>query len=82
MNFNTLLLKLGFKPDDFLDVPIEPIPFEGGFVFEAELKVTNRQCPKCKSFKTHIHGYSHVEYNCSENNNIKDILRIKKPRYL
>lgn len=38
--------------------------------------------PNCKSTKTHIHGYSYVEYNCSENNNIEDILRIKKPRYL
>ena len=25
MNFNTLLLRLGFKPDDFFDVPVEPI---------------------------------------------------------
>ena len=82
MNFNTLLLRLGFKPDDFLDVPVDPIPFEGGFVFEAELKTENRQCPNCKSCNAHIHGYSYVEYNCSENDNIKDILRIKKPRYL
>lgn len=82
MNFNTLLLRLGFRPDDFLDAPIDPIPFEGGFIFEAELKAENRQCPKCKSGNTHIHGYIFVEYNCSENNNIKDILRIKKPRYL
>jgi len=82
MNFNTLLLRLGFKPDDFLDVPVDPLPFDGGFIFEAELKTTMRQCPNCKSTKTHIHGYSYVEYNCSENNNIEDILRIKKPRYL
>ena len=82
MHFNTLLLRLGFKPDDFLDVPVDPIPFDGGFIFEAELKGTQRECPNCKSIKTHIHGYSYVEYNCSENDNIKDILRIKKPRYL
>ena len=82
MNFNTLLLRLGFKPDDFLDVPVDPIPFDGGFIFEAELETDNRQCPKCKSCNAHIHGYSYVEYNCSENDNIKDILRIKKPRYL
>jgi len=82
MNFNTLLLRLGFKPDDFLDVPVDPLPFDGGFIFEAELKTTMHQCLNCKSTKTHIHGYSYVEYNCSENNNIEDILRIKKPRYL
>lgn len=29
MNFNTLLLRLGFKPDDFLDVPVDPLPFDG-----------------------------------------------------
>jgi hypothetical protein len=44
MNFNTLLLRLGFKPDDFLDVPVDPLPFDGGYIFEAELKTTMRQC--------------------------------------
>ena len=82
MNFNTLLLRLGFRPEDFLDVPVDPIPFDRGFLFEAELKTTMRECPNCKSVRAHIHGYSFVEYNCSENNNIKDLLRIKKPRYL
>ena len=43
--------------------------------------ILHRQtCPICGSVHNHIHGYYHVEINCSSNEHIRDVLRIRKVR--
>src|SRR5574344_2130409 len=81
MDFNTLLRRLGFSPDSFKNLEIESIPFTGGFVYEVEQRTDVRVCPTCSSDKTLIHDYYYVEYRCTTNDNIIEILRVKKPRF-
>lgn len=81
MDFNTFLLRLGLEPNNFTNKPIEPIRFEDGFVFETEQIIEERKCPHCSSSNVYINDYRYVEYRCTENQNITDILRVKKPRF-
>lgn len=81
MDFNTLLLRLGINPDNFINKNNEPIPFEKGYIYDVEQSKDNRTCPFCKCNNARITGYYYSETNCSESENLLDILRIKHVRF-
>jgi len=81
MDFNTLLLRLGISPDNFINKDNEPIPIDNGFIYEVEQSKNNRDCPYCNSHETKITGYYYTETKCSESENFDDILRIKRVRF-
>lgn len=81
MDFNTLLLRLGINPDNFINKDNEPIPIDNGFIYEVEQRRTDRDCPHCKSHEAKIMGYYYTETKCSESENFDDILRIKRVRF-
>ena len=80
MDFNTLLLRLGISPENFVNKKGEAIQIESGFLYDVEQEVTSRVCPHCGHHDSVIIGYYFTEKNCSESENIKDILRIKRVR--
>lgn len=80
MNFNTLLLRLGIDPDNFENRDNEPIKTETGFIYEVFQKIDSRKCPYCGCTKCHVHDHDIVNINCSETDQITDILRIRKAR--
>ena len=82
MDFNTLLLRLGISPDNFVNKDNEPIPTNNGYIYDVEQSKEERKCPYCHSNHTKITGYYYTETNCSESQNIQDILRIKRVRFL
>jgi len=81
MDFNTLLLRLGISPDNFINKDNEPIPTSNGFIYDLEQSKDDRTCPHCHSSNVRIMGYYYTETNCSESENITDILRIKRVRF-
>lgn len=81
MNFNTILIRLGFDPNDFINEDDEPIKTKDGFIYETVQRIDRRICPYCKSGNVVINDYRYSEINCSETDYIKDILRIKKVRF-
>jgi len=81
MDFNTLLLRLGINPDNFINKDNDPIPIDNGFIYEVEQSKEKHICPYCTSEQTRITGYYYTETNCSESDNLKDILRIKRVRF-
>ena len=81
MDFNTLLLRLGISPDNFINQDNEPIPIPNGFIYEVEQNKEDRTCPYCHSMDARITGYYYSETNCSESENLTDILRIKRVRF-
>ncbi|MCF0117336.1 MAG: ISL3 family transposase [Bacilli bacterium] len=82
MDFNTLLLRLGINPNNFTNKDNEPIPIANGFLYDVEQSKEDRSCPYCRSQNSVIYGYYYTETNCSESENIIDILRIKRVRFL
>lgn len=80
MNFITLLYRLGIDPASFKNQMVEPIKTDDGFIWEVSQIPKDRTCPICGSVHNHIHGYYHVEINCSSNEHIRDVLRIRKVR--
>lgn len=80
MDYNSLLLRLGLDPNNFANKLNEPIRTERGFIYEVEQKNEYRFCPHCQSKDVYVHAYRTVEINCSESNQITDILRVKKVR--
>lgn len=81
MDFNIFLSRFGLDPDNFTNVPFEPIKTDFGFVYEVEQKTNARICPNCQSQSAYINNYFHVTINCSENNHLQDILRVRKVRF-
>ena len=81
MNFNTFLIRLGIDPDNFTNKASEPIKTPEGYIYEVEQRKDNRKCPYCQNDNVEINGYYYTEINCSETDQIKDILRIKKIRF-
>ena len=81
MDFNTFLVRLGIDPGCFINKPIDPIKTPEGYIYEAEQRKDIRICPYCNGRDISIKDYDYVEINCSENDQIKDILRIKKVRF-
>lgn len=82
MNFNTILLRLGLDPDDFVNKLSEPIRTKEGFIYEADQEIKERICPYCHSHKVIIHDHDIIEVNCSQTDQIRDILRIRKTRLM
>lgn len=80
MNFNTLLYRLGIDPDNFINQENEPIKTDKGFIYEVKQRTDSRQCPFCLSQRSVVNNYRYVEINCSETDQIEDLLRIKKVR--
>ena len=81
MDFNTFLLRFGINPDNFEAIEASPIPFEHGFIYELVQRNDLRTCPFCNTDDTYINDYRIVTINCSQNKEIKDVLRIKKIRF-
>lgn len=81
MNFNTILDRLGIDPDNFINADNEPIKTAEGFIYEVRQRTDQRTCPYCGSVDAFVNNYKYIEINCSETDQIKDILRIKKVRF-
>lgn len=81
MNFNTMLYRLGISPDNFVNYDSEPIKTDEGFIYELYQRTDERACPYCGNEKTVINDHDTVEVNCSETDQIKDIVRIIKVRF-
>jgi len=81
MDFNSLLLRLGLNPSNFMNRINEPIRTEGGFIYEVEQKSDDRTCPYCHSQNAYVNSFRFSEINCSETNQITDVLRVKKVRF-
>ena len=81
MNFNTILYRLGMDPSNFINEDNEPIKIPDGFIYELRQRTDIRVCPYCGCIKASINDYDTVEINCSETDQIKDIVRIKKVRF-
>ena len=82
MDFNTFLTRLGIDPDSFKNMKTDPLKTDKGYIFYAEQKSDERVCPYCHSKHVEIKGYHHIHINCSDNENIQDILRVKKVRFI
>ena len=74
MNLNTILIRLGINPDNFAVQEQEPIRISDGFIYEVTQKSGERKCPCCGDTDVHIHGHYYTEIDCSETDQIKDIL--------
>ena len=81
MDYNSLLLRLGLDPSNFVNRVNEPIKTEHGFIYEVDQIKDKVPCKKCSSPEVYIKGYFTAEINCSETNHITDVLRVKKVRF-
>lgn len=81
MDYNSLLLRLGLNPSNFVNRVNEPIKTEKGFIYEVDQIKNKPPCPICKSGNVYVKGYFTSEINCSETNQITDTLRVKKIRF-
>jgi len=81
MNFNTILYRFGFDPNDFINENRDPIKTADGFIYEVRQRTDIRICPKCGSISAYVQDHDIVEINCTETNHIKDTLRIIKTRF-
>jgi len=81
MDFNIFLSRFGLDPNNFTNVPFEPIKTDFGFVYEVEQRTDQRKCPRCQSQSAYVNNYFYVTINCSENNHLQDILRVRKVRF-
>jgi len=81
MDFNTFLIRLGIDSESFVNKICEPIKTPEGFIYEIQQRKDQRECPYCHGEHTEINGYYYIEINCSETDQIKDTLRIKKVRF-
>ena len=67
MNFNTILLRFGLDPDDFINELIEPIKSGNVFIYNIRQKTDFRHCPYCNHDDAYINDYDYVEINESDN---------------
>ena len=58
MDYNSMLLRLGLDPCNFVNRVNEPIKTESGFIYEVEQKKDKPPCPFCPSNNVYIKGYS------------------------
>ena len=49
MDFNTLLLRLGISPKNFLNKDSLAIPIEGGMLYDVEQQTSIIKCPHCNN---------------------------------
>jgi len=81
MDYNSLLLRLGLDPSNFVNRENEPIKTEKGFIYEVDQIKNKPPCPFCNGENVYIKGYFISEINCSETNQITDTLRVRKVRF-
>lgn len=81
MNFITILYRLGIDPDIFVNADNDPVKTADSFIYEVKQKSDSRICIHCGSCNTIIHDHDYIEINCSETDQIRDILRIRKVRF-
>ena len=81
MDFNTFLIRLGIGSENFTNKVVDPIKTIDGFIYEVEQRKDDRTCPYCKNNNSIVKDHYYTEINCSETDQIKDILRIKKIRF-
>lgn len=81
MNFNSLLLRLGLDPSNFVNRVNEPLKTPQGFIYEVDQRTDVRICPYCHSKDAYINSFRFSEINCSETEHIEDILRVKRVRF-
>lgn len=81
MDYNSLLLRLGLDPRNFVNKTNEPIKTEHGFIYEVDQIKNRPPCPFCRSEDLYVKGYFISEINCSETNQITDTLRVRKIRF-
>ena len=82
MDFNTPLIRLGIDTSCFVNEANEPIKTKDGFIYEVEQRKDQRECPYCHSDRNVVvNDYDYIEINCSDNDYIRDIVRIKKVRF-
>jgi transposase len=81
MDYNSMLLRLGLEPSNFINKVDEPIETERGFIYEVEQNKDKPPCPFCSSNNVDVKGYFIAEFNCSETIHITDTLRVKKIRF-
>lgn len=81
MNFNTILIRLSIDESNFINQPINQVKTENGFIYEVSQRTDVRVCPRCGNVNAYIHDYDYIEIKCSETDQIKDTLRIKKVRF-
>lgn len=81
MDYNSMLLRLGLDPRNFVNRVNEPIKTDTGFIYEVEQKKDKPPCPFCRSNNVYVKGYFTAEFNCSETNQITDTLRVRKVRF-
>jgi hypothetical protein len=58
MDYNSMLLRLGLDPSNFVNRFNEPIKTDTGFIYEVEQKKDKLPCPFCPSNNVYIKGYS------------------------
>lgn len=82
MDFNTLLIRLGIDPGNFVNKDSEPIKEGNTFIYPATQRTDVRECPNCHSSDAEVHSHQTVEIECSETDFARDVLRITKTRFL
>ena len=81
MDYNSLLLRLGLDPSNFINRVNQPIRTNMVILMRLTQKNDSRTCPVCHSNDAYIHSFRISEINCSETNHITDTLRVKKVRF-
>lgn len=81
MNFNTLLLRFGLNPDDFVNSENDPIITDNGYIYEVNQRTDVRICSKCGSNNCYINNYYYTETSLRQNKHINDVLRVRKVRF-
>lgn len=81
MNFNTFVVRFGLDPNNFKEIPNDPIKTDDGFIYELEEKIRKDKCPFCSSNLIDIKGYYFESIKMTINISIKEVLRIKRVRY-
>ena len=82
MNFNTILNRMGINPDNFINADNKEIRTSNGFIYQVIQRTDRRECSYCNTNNAIIHSHDFVEINCSCNEYLEEVLRIKKVRFL
>lgn len=80
MDFNTLLSRLGVDPESFENKEREPIITNDGFIYEVQQRKDGHECPHCQAKTAYVNSYRYATISCSETDNIKETLRVRKVR--
>jgi len=61
MDYNSMLLRLGLDPRNFVNRVNEPIKTDKGFIYEVEQKKDKPPCLFCRSNNVYVKGYFTAE---------------------